>query len=184
MCCIDINKVKIGFFCAQGSVSMPSPNFSDIGQIHGARLKRVACQIGHADSAHCDFTGFKVCHPCPAQTELNTCQRAMGVHFFGHQGMGFDVSLVPKRCRGVRRIIRRGVHRAIFSIYDTPATFCFDFAQPGKNTRALRATASTMGHLVKSVFGSNRADFYRLEQDIVTGITHGLTKENFALCSF
>ena len=162
---------------------MPSPNFSDICQIHSPRLKRITCQIGHADGAHRNFAGFKVCHPCPAKTKLNTCKRTMGVHFFGHQRMGFDVSLVPKRCRGVGRIIRRGVHRAIFGIDDTPAALSFYFAQPGKNTGALRAAAGTMGHLVKSVFSSNRADFYRLKQDIITRITHGLTIKNFALCS-
>jgi len=111
--------------------------------------------------------------------ELDACQRAEFVDSVGHQGLGRDIVLVPQGAERIRRIIGAGMDRAVFGVDHAPAAFGLDAAHRRHRIGQAITHAGAMGHLIEPVGRCHRADFDRLEQDVVAGITrHGTAPAN------
>ena len=98
-------------------------------------------------------------------------QRAMFVHRVGRQPMLRDVALIPQAPLDKRAQFGAGMNFDFLGANHTPAALGLDRAVSGLGTRTQMPEHVTMRHLVKTIGCRHRADFNRLEQYVVTGIS-------------
>lgn len=120
---IDISDVEARSFGAQGGIAMPAAHFTNVGQVHGPGLERVASQVGHARDTKGNLPCTQVGDAGAAQAKLDPCQGTVCMNLLGHQSMGPHIAVVPQGCTGMGRIVDCGVHGTVFSVDHSPAAF-------------------------------------------------------------
>jgi hypothetical protein len=68
-------------------------------------------------------------------------------------------------------IIGSGVNRTIFSAYYAPTTFGFHATQGSYHSGSKPAQPGAVRYLIKSIFCSDGANFYRFKKHVVSGIS-------------
>ena len=168
---IDIDHVETRIARPQSRLAVPAAQVLYVRLVHRAGLKRVACQIWQAGNIHRGQPGIQVRTARTAVPQFGPRERPMFVHLVGHQPIGANVAVVPKRRMYTGQVIRGWMDRIVFSANHAPPPFRFDTAHRGEGAGAQKTHAGAMRHLEKAVFGGDRPDFDGLEQDVITRIT-------------
>ena len=116
--------------------------------------------------------GGKVHHHAPAKPQLDPRQGAVFMDGIRHQPMGANVAIIPQGGKGEGVVIRCRMHRTVFGVDHTPTAFGLDAPHRRKHLRAPPPHTGAVGHLIETIRGGDRADAQRLEQYVMSWITH------------
>ncbi len=164
---VDVDDVEAGVARAQRGVDIVLLDHGDVVQVHflavGERfefrgvLTRAARRRArlHARRMRCTVPKF------------DSGKRAEVMDVIGHGAQIAYVARVPDARRQAVRVVRFGVNGTIFGIDSRPAALGLQRSMRRLETRLVGTRADAMRHLVEPVAQRLRADFDRLEQDVV-----------------
>ncbi len=174
---VNIDHVKPRLFRAQRGAVVPATEGLDIRLVHCARRIGLTCQIWHRFDIHGYQPRHHIGRPPAAIPKLCPRERSIFMHCIRHQRVRAHVTIIPKRRRRVRQVIRCGMDGIVLGVHHRPPPFGLHPSHRGQGARAHIAHAGAMGHLIEPVARRHRPDFDRFKQDVVTGISgHGFNR--------
>ncbi len=149
---------------------MPATQVADVLLVHPARLQRVAVSCGHIAGRKRRHATEVVRNIRAVMHQLDARQPAVLMNCACHKAVGWNIAVIPQTHLDCGGKITGWVYFAFFRANNTPTASCFHAAHRRHSFGKTMPHAIAMRHLIKSVFGSDRPDSNRFEQNIVSFI--------------
>jgi len=168
---INHDHVETGLASPKRSLTMPAAIVADIIPAHRACLYRVLMPC-HWPMFRADrnLSRVKTAAVLTVMHKLDACKSAVLMHSIHHSRQVGDITIIPHTGFGERLHIAGWVEVALFGSDDSPTALRFHAAHGDHAVREHTPHAVAVRDLVKPVWRRNRANFHRLEQDIVSGV--------------
>ena len=172
--CIDIDDVETDFPCQQRRLAVPAAEVRDVRLVHGAGLQGVVAVHHGMRGRQRGNAAVAVVGVQPVMDEFDRGEASMGMDGVHRQPERRHAGLVPQpRLVGGRDVGGRVDFRLLGGDH-APSALGLDAAKRGFRIRVAVPHAGAVRHLVEAVGRGDRADPDRLEQDVVSGVPHGL----------
>ena len=174
---VDVDDVVVGLQRAADRLAVPVPHVGDVGLGHLAGLDRVVVPRHHRQVLRAErrFPADQVRAVEAVVRQFDAGQRTALVDLLRDARQRRQVLVVPEAQFDERADIGRRVDLDLFGADHGPAALGLDPAHVGLARRIAVSHAVAVRHLVEAVACGHRADLDRFEEDVVPGVSHGIS---------